>query len=86
MVVGYIVVLVGFGCGTLANTQPDAKATIITLDPLENPKDMGPSPLDIDALMNQPEHATLFNYIIDRIRETIMVNFQRDNVSVFGFG
>ena len=36
--------------------------------------------------MNQPGHATILNAIIDRNKETIMVNFLRDNVGLFEFG
>ena len=36
--------------------------------------------------MNQPGHATIVNVIIDRNRETMMENFQRDNIGAFGFG
>jgi hypothetical protein len=36
--------------------------------------------------MNQPGHATIVNAIIDKNRETIMANFQHDNIGAFGFG
>ena len=70
---------------SLASTQPYPMIFAITqAPPPQNPKYLGSS-LDIDAFMNQPGHTTIVNTIIDRNRETIIENFLRDNVVVFGF-
>lgn len=45
-----------------------------------------PSPDDIEAFMNQCGNVVLVNAIIDKNKETIMANFQRDNVGAFDFG
>ena len=58
----------------------------LSSQPSYNPENATPSPFDIEAFMNQPGNALLVNAIIDKNKETIMANFQRDNVRVFDFG
>lgn len=69
-----------------ASAQPYPPVSSVTHNPPpQNLEESSPS-LDRDAFMNQLGHATIINTIIDQNKETIMANFLRDNVGVFGFG
>ncbi len=75
---------------SLSSSSSSAKSypSILTVThdpPPQNLEELGPS-LDIDTFMHQLGHMTIANAIIGRNRETIMVDFLRDNVGVFGFG
>ena len=54
--------------------------------PSYSPEKATPSSTDLEAFMNQPGNAVLVNAIIDKNKEMIMENFQRDNVGAFDFG
>ena len=58
----------------------------LSTQPSFSPENAMPSPIDIEAFMNQPGNAVLVNAIINKNKETIMANFQRDNVGAFDFG
>ena len=58
----------------------------LSTQPSFSPKNAIPSPTDIEAFMNQPGNVVLVNAIIDKNKETIMANFQRDNIGAFDFG
>ena len=73
--------------GGLASIELDPLIYVITHDPLQNNlEDLGPSISDVDSFMTQLGNVTFVNAIIAKNRETIMANFQRDNISAFGFG
>ena len=69
-----------------AQAQPYPIVSMAPLDPPPQILEESGSTLEIDALMNQPRHATIVNAIIDQNIETIMKNFLIDNVGVFDFG
>ncbi len=58
----------------------------LSTQPSFSPENTIPSPTDIEAFMNQPGNAVLVNAIIDKKKETIIANFQRDNIGAFNFG
>ena len=58
----------------------------LSTPPSYSPEKSIPSSTDLEAFMNQPGNAMLVNAIIDKNKETIMENFQRDNVGAFDFG